>query len=354
MKAKLQQFLSKPLYVGIAAGVVGLLIGWMLLGWVIWPVSWYDAAPSHLREDLKVDYARMAIDSFAKNQDAVLARTRFKNLGEDAQKYLDQIAAKPGLTNPADIESFKKALSGQVVVQPTVVGTAKPGTTATAPKATVPVVGQVTPTPAPDTGGSSALLLVVLCVVLLALGGALAYLLVFRNKKKGFNPFGQAKNTGTQPVAADLPTAGMETPIAQFMTSYKLGVDLYDDSFSIDSLNGEFLGECGVGISDTIGVGDPKKVTAFEVWLFDKNDIQTITKVLMSEHAYNDPAITQRLASKGEPVLIKSGEQVLLETATLQLVARVVDMNYGQGALPANSFFDRLTLELAIWPKPKA
>ncbi|NTU77528.1 MAG: hypothetical protein HGA90_06940 [Alphaproteobacteria bacterium] len=32
------------------------------------------------------------------------------------------------------------------------------------------------------------------------------------------------------------------------------------------------------------------------------------------------------------------------------LEARVVDMNYGQGALPAESFFDRLTLELAVWP----
>jgi hypothetical protein len=38
-----------------------------------------------------------------------------------------------------------------------------------------------------------------------------------------------------------------------------------------------------------------------------------------------------------------------LGTATLRLVARVVDMNYGSGALPPNSFFERVTLELAIW-----
>jgi hypothetical protein len=135
------------------------------------------------------------------------------------------------------------------------------------------------------------------------------------------------------------------------MTTYVLGDDLYDDSFSIDSPTGEFLGECGVGISDTIGVGDPKKVTAFEVWLFDKNDIQTITKVLMSEHAYNDPSISQRLMSKGEPVVIEAGQHIMLETATLQLEARVIDMNYGQGALPNGSYFERLTLELAIWQK---
>lgn len=111
------------------------------------------------------------------------------------------------------------------------------------------------------------------------------------------------------------------------------------------------MGECGVGISDTIGVGDPKKVTAFEVWLFDKNDIQTVTKVLMSQHAFNDPGISQRLTSKGDLVLAESGKHVLLETATLQLEARVVNMNYGQGALPSDSYFEQLTLELQVWPK---
>jgi hypothetical protein len=106
-----------------------------------------------------------------------------------------------------------------------------------------------------------------------------------------------------------------------------------------------------VGISEPIGVGDPKKVTAFEVWLFDKNDIQTVTKVLMSSHAMNDASILQRLTSKGEPMLVEAGQQILLETATLQLEAKVIELVYGQGALPANSFFERLTLEIAVWPK---
>jgi hypothetical protein len=40
-----------------------------------------------------------------------------------------------------------------------------------------------------------------------------------------------------------------------------------------------------------------------------------------------------------------------LETASLQMVVRVVDMQYGEGPLPENSFFERATLELAIWAK---
>jgi hypothetical protein len=40
-----------------------------------------------------------------------------------------------------------------------------------------------------------------------------------------------------------------------------------------------------------------------------------------------------------------------LETATLVLRARVMDMSYGAGPLPAESYFERLTLELSIWQK---
>lgn len=140
-------------------------------------------------------------------------------------------------------------------------------------------------------------------------------------------------------------------PVAQFMSTYMIGDDLYDDSFSIDAPTGEFLGECGVGISETVGVGDPKKVTAFEVWLFDKNDIQTVTKVIMSAHAYDDDKIRTRLESKGEPIFAEPGKQILLETATLQLEARVIDMDYGEGAAPDQSYFQRLTMELAVWQK---
>ncbi|MGH2524006.1 MAG: hypothetical protein ACRDH2_15980, partial [Anaerolineales bacterium] len=153
-------------------------------------------------------------------------------------------------------------------------------------------------------------------------------------------------------VVTAAPTGAV--PVAQWMTTYVLGDDVYDDSFSIDGPDGNFLGECGMGISETIGVGDPKKVMAFEVWLFDKNDIRTVTKVLMSEHAFRDEALKSRLAAKGEPVQIKTGDVVTLDTATLTVTARVVDMAYGGGALPPNSFFERLTIELAAFQKQPA
>ncbi|MBT4004215.1 MAG: hypothetical protein HOF10_12985, partial [Chloroflexi bacterium] len=58
-----------------------------------------------------------------------------------------------------------------------------------------------------------------------------------------------------------------------------------------------------------------------------------------------------RLAAKGEPVLLTPGAEVTLETETLQMVVRVMDMSYGQGALPDNSFFEQVSLELSVWKK---
>ncbi len=144
------------------------------------------------------------------------------------------------------------------------------------------------------------------------------------------------------------------TPVGRYMSTYIMGDDLYDDSFSIETASGEFLGETGAGISKTIGVGDPKKVTAVEVWVFDKNDIRTVTKVLMSEHAFNDEAIRAELAPKGEAVIVKAGSSVLLETQTLTMEARIIDLAYGSGSLPSNSFFERCSIQISAWPKKSA
>lgn len=325
---------KKPLVTGIAGLILGLILG-LIYAWVINPVEWTDAPINMLRVDLQEDYLRSAIDAYMVNQDANLAKTRFEALGENRDYLLAQVSANPGKQSPQAIAAFTLAVQA----------TPQPG-------------GAVTPAPtqpAPTTAGRSILgiLLPVLCLVLLIVAGALFYWFYWRGRAGGqtVTPAMEAQQAARRAEWTDYAGRGEEPPMVQFMASYKVGDDLFDDSFSIDSPAGEFLGECGVSISETIGVGEPKKVTAFEVWLFDKNDIQTVTKVLMSAHAYLDPTIRQRLASKGDPVLVETGSETLLETQTLRLVARVVDMAYGDGSMPEQSYFDRLILELAVWPK---
>lgn len=334
--------ITTPVLIGAGVGaVLGLIIG-LIIAWGIWPVQWTNGPLSGTSPEVQRDYLVMAVQNFAQTQDAATARTRWAQLGDDKQKLLNDISAKPpaGL-NPQAVSTFAAAVGAGAPAG------GQPGTVTTpgAPQATAAA-------PKPATSGPMISVVIGLCLVTLVIGGLAAYLLFFRKPGPSMGTAGRPTtpiaNRVTEPTTY---TEGQEPPIVQYLTTYNVGNDLYDDSFSIDSPTGEFLGECGVGISETIGVGDPKKVTAFEVWLFDKNDIQTVTKVVMSQHAFNDPSINQRLASKGEPVQAEPGKRILLETATLQLEARVVNMAYGSGALPANSYFDQMTLELAVWQK---
>jgi len=350
----IREQLQKPVILGIVALVVGLILG-LIFAWGIWPVQWYDAAVEHLRDDLKAEWLRMAIDSYAQNADAVVAQQRYQALGEDAQEILAAVQQDPGRTRPETIAPFSAAVGATLAQVTPLPGSPQvEGTQPLPGVGTQPLPGASTGDEEEDGGGFPWLIIALLCVVLLATGGGFAYFFLRGQgggRTRSISPAQQAQQARQQAEWTDYSATG-ETPMVQFMASYKLGDDLFDDSFSIDSPSGEFLGECGVGISETIGVGDPKKVTAFEVWLFDKNDIQTVTKVLMSAHAFLDESIQQRLATKGEPILLEAGTQTELSTQSLRLVVRVVDMGYGEGALPAHSFFDRLILELAVFQKP--
>jgi len=321
--------LKKLPLVPVAVGVVSLLLG-LFIGWGT--AEFKDATPDYLRADLKVDYLRMAIDSYRMNQDPDLAVQRWVALGPGASDAFNEIQANPGKVEPDAITAY-----GQLI-------------------ATV-LTNDAQPAP-PETTGSSSLLKTVALVgggiallVILGYGGLLLWRLLARRGSGEPTPVMQAVEISKHAEKTNFEQLGLATPVTQTMTTYILGDDLYDESFSIDTQGGDFLGEYGVGVSEAIGVGDPKKVTALEIWLFDKNDIKTATKVLMTEHSYKDAAIRARLEPKGELILVEPQGQVLLETATLQLLATVVDLEYGRGAMPQNSYFERITLELAIWPK---
>jgi hypothetical protein len=326
-------FLKKIPIMPIILFAAGLGLG-LLVGWVIAPVEFKDATPVYMREDLQEDYLRMAIDSFRVNQNPNLAVQRWQGLGASAPTVYTDIQNDPGDQDPAVIQAY-----GQVVRDVLSAGGGQPET----------------PQPATNSLLRTALIGigVVLLLGVLAAGGFYMFRLFGRRGSGEVTAAMHATEISRSASKTNFEDLGLATPITQMMTTYVLGDDLYDESFSIDNGSGEFLGEYGVGVSETIGVGEPKKVTALEIWLFDKNDIKTATKVLMSPHAFADPGIRSRLEPKGELVQLEPQSQVLMETATLQLLATIVDIEYGKSALPENSYFDRITLELAIWPRQR-
>jgi len=317
---------------GVVIFLVGLAVGWLVIGWGLWPVQYYDTDPQDLRRSHKEAWILMVADSHSLNQDDEAARERMQGFQESevGENILSLIIRAE---EEGDLPAAQRLrdLAGAV-------GITLPG-----------ALPEATPTPAPVVRGPSILrslgivLVIFLLVALVVVGGGVA--LARWRERRERAPLRAAPKE--ELISWEAPE---EAPLGQFVTTYTLGDDGYDTSFNIETPAGEFYGACGVGFSEVIGEGAPDKITAFEAWLFDKTDpdnVQTVTKVLMSEHAYGDEALREKMNDRGEAVLVERGKTITIEAVGLQLRAQIVDFAYGVSPdLPPNSFFERLTTEL--------
>ncbi len=324
----------KVLAAAIGAAVVGLLLG-LAIGWWLWPVQWTNATPAHLRSDFQEAYILLVAEDYTETGDLERARERLGRQfweEEELARVLEEVEQAQDGQEALAVRRLSRDLE------------------------TVPA----TPEEQPEGLGTRLRPVALVCgigllVVALVGGGLYLYTRLIQGREAVRRP-----EARPQPVAKEDAAVPGEVvwegqpPNAQFVTTYVLGDDHYDPSFSIELETGEFMGECGVSISETIGTDSPDKVTALEVWLFDKNDIRTVTKVLMSRYAFNDEALRTKLAPKGEPVLTEEEKDVILETKMLRLRAHIVEVDYAEDDLPPDSFFERFTVELAAWVKPGA
>jgi uncharacterized protein YneF (UPF0154 family) len=327
----LNTFLNPRVLIGLAVAlVVGLIFG-AFIGWRI-PVS--DLSPVDLHPGFRNFYLETVAEQYSLTHD------------------LDQAKRMLSADNPGDVHRWSsKEITAELRKLATSPSANKDQLNALADALEKPT----TPVKAAPGPNWTLIFLGVLALLAVVAIGAVLILPRLRGEQAGApRPQAVAVRSALASKAVE-PTdtwAGeADKPLAQFVTTYEIGDDRYDTSFSIETATGDFLGECGVGIGETIGVGNPDKVTAFEVWLFDKNDIRTVTKVLMSEYAYGDQALRTKLAPKGEPELARPEAALELETASLKVRARVVEMDYGSGELQPRSFFNKVVLELAAWPK---
>lgn len=321
----------------LAALAAGLLIGWAVFGGIIAPVVYVDAKPSRLSaqyQEVLLSYAADSYVCFSPPIEEVA-----KRLGEGWTKAqvisrIDQMiqARRPG----ADRLSV---LKDSLIAYPSEVG----------------------PIAVPrSTDGSLGLIAGALMVIVV-----FGVLVVRRIRLDRVPPATDGAAPASHglsappPVAANPPPVKREAedkpawpgegrePLAQYETSYALGHDRYDESFNIETRSGDFLGECGVGIAEVVGSGAPDKVAALEVWLFDKNDIRTLTKVLMGEQCYHNEGLRAKLAPKGDAVLAKKDDVFTLQTQTLRVKVRIDNLVYGPAGGAA--YFQQVDIKLAAW-----
>lgn len=380
--------IKKTYVYGLAGVIIGLVLG-LIVGWVLWPVSWTNASSANLRPEMQQTVMSNAILSYTLTNDQGKALQVYQDFGSQAATVLDAVRSNPGLLNTEQISRFAAAVSA-----PAASTNPLPATNTTA---------GVNANPLPISKKNTGTLGLVLLAILV--GGAVAvYWFFFRGHDAKVNPQmsmvtkaspanlqqstkptpgplkpAMTSQSGSQQRRIEVPAVMNQAnqaagqvikeapvtvpavthpvmvpsgkPIAQFLTTYMYGDDLYDESFIFDASNGAFLGECGVSFSDIVGTGEPKKISAFEIWLFDKNDVQTVTNVLMCQHAFNDLFMRENLEKKGDSVLAEVEKHFAIETASLVLEGHVVDLTYGELLQTPQSYFQRITLELAVYEK---
>jgi hypothetical protein len=322
----------RNLIIGIVVGLVlGLLLG-MGLFWGLFPVQWTDAQPYDLAPQARAVYIGLVADSYKLYKDPAQAAAYLEgwNPEDKQQAVADAIAMYEAEGRPDQVQAVQDL---QMVLG----------------------IGEVPPVPPEQAPGLWDRIrvpcLVFLVVLLVLVLGWIGYRQAVKRRMVVEKPAPVVGRAPAVPRAEEWVGVG-QPPLGHFFTTYKLGEDTYDESFSVETPMGEFLGECGVGISETIGQGEPDKVTAFEVWLFDKSDIRTVTKVLMSDYAFRNDSLRAKLASKGEAVLAQPGVPFTLETSGLEVRVDVTELDYGEGNLPPDSFFSKLTVELVALAKP--
>jgi hypothetical protein len=343
-----QLAVSYPGPVLLVALVAGLLIGWVACG-LIAPVVYVDIKPSRLSVQYQEVLIGYVADSYASRYASIEDIARRLGEGWTKQQVIDRIdqmiqARRPGADR-------LNVLKSGLITYP----------------------GEVGPSTTPrDTDGALGLIIGML-VAIVALGA----LIIRRIRSELVRPVADAAHghaphapSTPPPATADAPPVGRAAggtrlvdkpvwagedrqPLVQHVTSYVFGDDRYDTSFSIETGTGDLLGECGVGICEVVGTGAPDKVTALEVWLFDKNDIRTLTKVLMSDFCFGNSALQTKLAPKGEATHIHKGDLIELTTKSLGVTACITDLIYGEANvkvnLAANSYFQKVVIELTAW-----
>ncbi len=319
---------------GVVCLVVGCLVGWLVFGWLIWPVSWTDADPYDLREQHKEAYVSMVADSYSVNFDRQLARDRMVGFEEEDVAEIMAVLIEER-EDSGDAQGVQNLRELGDLLEISIEG--------------VPPTPEPTPQPLTARISSLARSLLPICGVSIVVLLIVAVIAIVVYRFLGRPAVVPAEVAREELARWEAPG---EAAVGHFVTTYHFGDDGYDTSFNIETAEpeGEFYGACGVGFSEVIGEGSPDKIAAFEVWIFDKTDldnVQTVTQVLMSEFAYHNDVLRAKMKDRGEAVLAEKGKTIVVDAVGMKLNVEIVDLAYGTDpSVPPRSYFETLTTEL--------
>ena len=320
-------FRRRDVRIGALVGlVVGLLIGWFVLGWWLFPVRWVNARPSDLHPAWKKHYVAMVVDSYLVTRDPQAAAQRLSDFS-DAEKarllseVLANFEARGGARQAQAARELAKALGIALTAVTPVRGTSAPATpmvTATAPAA----AGQT------EAAGQRPLLRraaiacgIVLVVLALVAAAVMGFLRSVRPRIASYvaEPAQQPPRLiGTVNVGQTV-TARYEGQGPQFEQSFQV----YEGT--------DIVGECGLRALPVLARDGEVAVCA--VWLYETAfpERSPDTCALVSEAVYEDEALRQVVEQDREAervLLADPGVRVRLHHTNLTLEVEVIGVEY--------------------------
>ncbi|MGC8779283.1 MAG: LCP family protein [Anaerolineae bacterium] len=83
-----KQPLNPWIVIGALALFCGLVVGWQVIGWRLWPVKWTAVLPADLNEADRAQYLDMVAESYVLNKNVALARQRLASFPAAEQEAL--------------------------------------------------------------------------------------------------------------------------------------------------------------------------------------------------------------------------------------------------------------------------
>jgi hypothetical protein len=373
------QAVQRGVLFGILIGLVlGLLAG-VFIAWVYVvnnpPVYSGGSYPNEMTNNYQSHFLAMTIDSYLVNPDPNVAFERLKTFdnprqisilaertaayvaagrGVEAQSISNLALSQKAAANWSDqeVQQVVAELTSKYQDDPARLQAISSFSNVVLGTVPVPTDDQVQESAATETqdqpsasesGGRSWVFYMMLCLLVFVILLLIVYLLGRRQFQARMKPTKKAVDWEGEGPA----------PLKIWSGTYTLGQDNYDEFFTIETEDNDFLGECGMGILDVVPDTSPKQVMSFDVGLFDKTDITTLSRVVMSQHAYNDDTIRAKIAAnpQAEAVVAEPGKTFTFETSALRVDATIDEMEYGEGG---NIYFEKLKVSLNLFLKEGA
>ncbi len=141
--------------------------------------------------------------------------------------------------------------------------------------------------------------------------------------------------------------------VGQFEANYAYGVQSYDESFTINSADGELLGACGVGINESVDrdAANSEQVRLLDVWLYDRSAVRSVSQPLVSP-GFDVSGLDDYTEGSGPdssfPLEIVPGLRCTLQSDSIVVECSIKSASFLEGELEPMPFHS-VSVNLAVY-----